>query len=95
MVNIEFNLNSIKAEGHTTTESDGFEQRLVCNSVSTIMWGLVNALQHEGIEPTLDYSSGYQKVEYKGSRDTRRLFNAYSNNLRSLADEYPEYISFK
>lgn len=93
MIKIEYSITSIKAEGHTGQKGSS----LLCCAVSVLMWGLVNAFQHEGINIDYEANSGYQKVTYKGQRkdEGRRLFNAYANNLRSLANEFPDDISFE
>ena len=93
MVKVSYSEGKLVAEGHTNQKSE--QEKFVCNSVSTIMWGLTNALQWEDIEPIVEMRSGYQKVEYTGSRNVKRLFNAYANNLLGLSMEFPECIVFE
>ena len=91
MITVTRKGNLIKAEGHTGKKGES----LLCCSVSTLMWGLADALDSANLNPSVDEAYGYQEVYCKDCEKAKIIMNSYAKNLKDLATLYPEEIIYK
>jgi len=68
MIKITIDKNSIEAEGHAS--------KLVCNSVSVLMWALATSLDNSDAKDlNVIESDGYQLVEFTPTEQTKPIFD--------------------
>lgn len=89
----------LKLKGHADYDNEGKD--IVCSSISTISYLIRNELLIHSDSILCDYSfeSGDAKINAHAKNDTgmticKVLFNAAVRTLKSLAEQYPDNVSF-
>ena len=100
MIDIEITRNPMRIHctGHATGAGDPGEN-LVCCAVTTLIYTLDEALYAESINCTDEIEGGYADIillpRPAKSQDAETIFRTICTGLKCLAEQYPDFISFR
>lgn len=90
MTNITIKNGYFCASGHAMHTNSGPD--IVCASVSTLSFTLLNALDESGILKKCRMEPGYMEIEYSCTDESRKIMGVILVGFQMVAENYPNNV---